>query len=140
MSCNPEPISEPLFPKNASSYWSLFFWLEIGAIIVSFPIALTVAWPFLWDTIPYMLIGGLALSPLCLIFAGTQTNYLHRKLGNVNFDGETISVFDKAHHCKYVAKLCDCRWFIPLLFFLYRHGSIIRLFLTSIFSNQKGIT
>jgi len=59
-----------------------------------------------------MLIGGLALSPLCLIFAGTQTNYLHRKLGNVNFDGETISVFDKPHHCEYIAKLCDCRWFI----------------------------
>ena len=112
MSSNPEPISEPLFPKNVSSYLTLFIGLEIGALIISFPVALTAAWPSLWESVLYTLIGGLALSPLCLIFAATQTDYLHQKLGNVNFDGEAISVFDKAHHCEYTAKLCDCRWFI----------------------------
>ena len=104
-----EPISESLFPKNASSFWSIFFQLEIIALLASVPIALIAAWPA--DLLFNVLIGGLALSPICLIFAGTQLHYLHQKMGSVHFDGETIFVYDKAHCQKYAAKLADCRWF-----------------------------
>jgi NADH:ubiquinone oxidoreductase subunit 6 (subunit J) len=107
-----DSISEAVFPKNVESYWSIFCWLEAGAILVSIPIAWVVANPSLWDALLYTLIGGLALSPLCLIFAGTQTDYLHRQFGNVHLDDETISVFDRTHGCDYTAKLADCRWFI----------------------------
>ena len=107
-----EPISESLFPKSAAAYWSIFAQLQVAACLVSLPVALTVAWPFFWDAVLYTFIGGLALSPICLIFAGTQTDYLHRKLGTVHFDGETVSVYDKEYGSPYSAKLADCRWFV----------------------------
>ena len=47
-----------------------------------------------------------------LIFAATNVGYLRRKMGNVEFDGETVSVFDHASERNYSAKLADCRWFV----------------------------
>ena len=64
------------------------------------------------DILLYSFIVGLVETPFCLFFAGTQIGYLHKKLGNVYFDGETISIFDPTHGCDYTAKLADCQWFV----------------------------
>ena len=108
----PASISESLYPKTASAYWSIFLPLQAGAFIIAAPIAWAVASPF-WDWAAlYTLIGGLVLSPLCLIFAATHLGYLHRTLGTVHFDGESLSIFDRERDRTYSANLADCRWFI----------------------------
>jgi hypothetical protein len=47
-----------------------------------------------------------------LIFAATNVRHLRRKLGNVHFDGETVSIYCPTHRRTYAARLADCRWFV----------------------------
>jgi hypothetical protein len=105
-------ITEPVFPKNASSYWMLFFKWEGITLIALFFFLLAGTWPSIGEAILYTLIGGLALSPIFLIVAVIRTHWLHRKLGVVQFDGEVISVYDRKRLHFYAAKLADCRWFV----------------------------
>ncbi len=106
-----DPISEAVFPKTAASYWSIFFQLEIFGVAVLSPLTLAAAWPFMGEAVLFSLIAGAIIAPICLIFAGTQNGYLHRKFGKVDFDGGIVSVFDPFCNRTYSARLADCRWF-----------------------------
>lgn len=105
-------IAEPLFLKNAAAYWRIVFYLEGILFPFSLLMVLTVPDYTFLGKIIFVSITSLALFPLCLIFAGTQVAYLHQKIGKVYYDGETVSLFDRACNHTYSAKLADCRWFI----------------------------
>jgi hypothetical protein len=113
-----DSISEPLFPKSASARWSMFLTFEMIAVLLLFGIfalMLYKQWGVanaIIDGIVGFLLAGLLVSPFCMLLAIVRCYQLRRKAGNVQFDGETISVFEPALLRYHTAKLADCRWFV----------------------------
>ena len=110
-----DSISEPLFPKSASARWSMFLTLEmIACLVLFFGILILVSEKqcTIEDGIGGFFCAGLFVSPFCMLLAIVRCYQLRRKAGNVQFDGETISVFEPALLRYHAAKLTDCRWFV----------------------------
>lgn len=106
-----EPISEPMFPQASASYWTVFLWLATGGFVAATPIVLTATWPIGKDLLAGYAVAAFWIVPICLIFARTQSSYLKRKMGRVDFDGETVTVYDDIGIPVYETELAECRWF-----------------------------
>ena len=118
MTMQPDPISEPLFPNSASARWSMFLTFAMIAVLLFFGIFASILYKqwgaenAMINGIVGFLLAGLLVSPFCMLLAIVRCYQLRRKAGNVQFDGETISVFEPALLRYHAAKLTDCRWFV----------------------------
>ena len=115
MSTQPDSISEPLFPKKATAYWTGTL-LVMGVVCLAvFYIVFSLIFEAMAETTQALIAGtfwAFIVGLIILIFAATNLGFLRKKFGNVHFDGETISIFDRRRICGFTARLADCRWFI----------------------------